>query len=789
MKVLFAVSTENIADSIIKVYQKKYKEIVSSKNVYYFNAIVKELQRNQGYDRIVISEDLEPYTNNNYDAIDKFIFEKLDDISDEAIDSSGRDIPIILICSERREKSDDLVVKLFSMGVYNALIGQDRKIEDVCKLLNKPRTKKEAKTYYRIEQGEYEHEAEDNVSEVEIRNILTHFKKIAKQEDKYVESFDSIAEQYNDEQLRIIIKFLPIEVKAVLEAESPKYQSIMMYKVGPQKSTTLPEKDVKENNIKVEKIVNRNTDRNKGPIIIPTDIKKTEIKKINIEEDNDKLEEEQNENEATSEEIEEVSFQESSSLEQVETQMEDLEEVKPKKGRGRPRKKPVSENVEEETPKRGRGRPRKKTVLEESKEDNDDEENDVNVLPGIEEDDSKDEINEMPGVNDYEEIKEDKTLNEMLEDNNEEEDNDDNEEEDNDEDDALNDLPGFEEENNNDNINNNNNNEKNIIKGYSSKKFYDERALLIDKTSKFKEEDKIVDISHLITQDKKIVAFIGTSKNGVSFLVNNMAYILSERGINTALVDLTKNKNSFYIYTQDNEQIRKIAYNSMESLKNGEAEGIKMNKNLTVYTSSPNIRNTNYSIETMLTTLLKNYSLVLLDCDYTTCKEYFRVAQEIYLVQSMDVLTIQPLTEFLKRLKDKEILEEKKLKVIINKAQKVKGLTENMIVGGMSTYNDPEMSFQNKLFDMKTIPTTVIPFDMVAYQNYLYQIAKCEISIKGYSKTFLYGLNKLADQVYPVVYGNRKNKELNKTYNNYEKRNMQFSNINNTLDKMKKQYK
>ena len=73
MKVLFAVSTEDIAEKIVKVYQTEYKEIISSKNVYYFNAIIKELQRNQTYDRIVISEDLEPFTNNNYDTIDLYL--------------------------------------------------------------------------------------------------------------------------------------------------------------------------------------------------------------------------------------------------------------------------------------------------------------------------------------------------------------------------------------------------------------------------------------------------------------------------------------------------------------------------------------------------------------------------------------------------------------------------------------------------------------------------------------------------------------------------------------------
>ena len=89
MKVLFAVSSESISDAIIKRYQKEYKEILSYKNVYYFNAILKEIQKDKTYDRIVISEDLEPFANNNYDTIDKFLFEKLDSISDEAIDEEG----------------------------------------------------------------------------------------------------------------------------------------------------------------------------------------------------------------------------------------------------------------------------------------------------------------------------------------------------------------------------------------------------------------------------------------------------------------------------------------------------------------------------------------------------------------------------------------------------------------------------------------------------------------------------------------------------------------------------
>ena len=218
MKVLFAVSNEHISESIVKKYQKEYKEIISYKNVYYFNAILKELQRDKTYDRVVISEDLEPFTHNNYQEIDKFIFDKLDSISDEASNGVG-DTPIILICTDRRSKSDQLLVKLFGIGIYDALLGRDRSIDEVCRLLNKPRTKKEAKMYYKIEVEDvsYQNENENSVSELEIQNILSHYKRLGKNEERYVESFNNIAEQYNDTQLRIIIKFLPLTVKAVLE--------------------------------------------------------------------------------------------------------------------------------------------------------------------------------------------------------------------------------------------------------------------------------------------------------------------------------------------------------------------------------------------------------------------------------------------------------------------------------------------------------------------------------------------------------------------------------------------
>ena len=230
MKVLFAVSDENISESIVREYQKQYKEILSYKNVYYFNAIIKELQKDKSYYRIVISEDLEPFASNNYDSIDKFIFEKLDSISDEAIDPTGKDAQIILITTERRNFGDAMLVKFFGIGVYSALVGQDKSIENVCELIRKPRTKKEAKQYYKIDSDDvnYQTENENDVSETEIQSILAHYKKLGRNTEKYTDSFNNIVSQYNDAQLKIIINFLPVGVKAVLEEESPKYQQLVM---------------------------------------------------------------------------------------------------------------------------------------------------------------------------------------------------------------------------------------------------------------------------------------------------------------------------------------------------------------------------------------------------------------------------------------------------------------------------------------------------------------------------------------------------------------------------------
>ena len=767
MKVLFAVSNEEISESIVKKYQKEYKEIISYKNVYYFNAILKELQKDKNYDRIVISEELEAFTNTQYDQIDKFIFDKLDGISDEASNLKGEDIPIILICSDRREKAEPMLVKLFGIGIYNALLGNDRSVDNVCKLLNKPRVKKEAKIYYKIDSDDvsYESENENDVSEVEIQNILAHYKRLGKDEKKYVESYNRIASQYNDVQLRIITKFLPLNVRAVLEEESEKYQQIVSFnsKVSDSLRAQKTLKDAETtgttgkllNTSNNEKILSR-------PVVIPSAVNMSGIKKF--AKSKPKVEEKMNTEMDIIPEVKEAENNEKMDFENemnFENEIEEPKvpentiEEKPKR-RGRPRKNPLPEENTVEKPKRGRGRPRKNPLPEEV------EEPEEMILPGFDDNDNKEENENivLPGFEDYnnnDEVNEQKneTILPGFENNEEKE----------------NQLPGFEEEH-----------EETMLPGFDDNQNQQTNMNYMQSSINEQQVHEKIDISNLLTSDKKVACFIGTSKNGTSFVVNNLAEITSSMGIDTAILDTTKNRNSYYIYTKNEEELRKTAMNCIGNLLDGRAEGIKANKNLTIYTSLPTETEGIENAGRILQTLLKKHSLVLIDCDFETPMEYFEKTQEIYLVQTFDVLTIQPLTAFLRELKAKNILDENKLRIVLNKAVKVRGVNDKTIIGGMAYYNDPAMSFMTELFDKSTIRYIVIPFDEEVYAKYLEGVINCEVSIKGYPKNIVQILRELSNIVYPLVSGKS-------TYVPPKIEKNRFTpSMNSTLDQMKKRY-
>ena len=1170
MKILFAVSNENVSNKIVDSYQKKYGEAVSYKNVFYFNAIIREIHKDKTYDRIVISEDLEPFSNNNYDVIDKFILERLKEISYE-ISSQDKFIDVVVICTDRRTKAGYVLSKMYEYGIYNALVGTDRRIDNVCSLLYNPRTQQEAKEYYNIE-SQVDTSSVDDVSEQEVQNILIHYKRLGKNEDRYTDSFNNIAAQYTDKQLKIIIKCLPINVRAVLEAECPKYQELVTYaeeteEEKAQKAKLQEQRRIEqiENEKKLQQKIEkekRETERNAqkenqlrekmqsrqpaqtpqptasgidlldnkrkeqrmtGNVIIPTNMNIRNERKIYTDEElNNMAQQPRQQRTVPQQQVAQPQSNSFPELDQIDARAEqpvqqpastlpgtndwdadpfakpannqqsantlpglddfdtvpqqpvqqpastlpgldDLDTVpqqpvqqptstlqglddfdtvpqqpvqqptstlpglddfdtipqqpvqqststlpglndfdtipqqpvqqsqdtvqnlnnidaniensapaqmqmeavasqpeipqEPKRGRGRPRKNPT----EPPKPKGKRGRPRKNPLPEDQIEeqkmpaidefdnipqintpqptesmaqtsDNINTANDwdadpfgtqtsnqqpASTLPGTNDWDAdpfapqtnnQQPASTLPGTNDWDadpfatqtnnqqpastlpgtnEWDADpfatQTNNQQpastlpgtndwdadpfaTQTNNQQ---------------PTNTLPGTNEwdadpfatqtnnqqpastlpetndwdadpfatqtnnqqpastlpgtndwdadpfatqtnnqqpastlpgtndwdadpfaTNNNDGItlsssvvgtvasaqpdtNNDFNNAQPVQEEKVSS--YTPEPEKIESMQKI-EENRLYStgsLNSVLTKDKKIVAFVGASKNGTSFLVNNLACLFSSIGVKTAILDMTQNKNSYYIYTNNDERLRNIAYTSIENLENGIAEGIQVDRNLNVYTAIPNDGKDYSNAESILSTLVQNESLVLIDCDLKTDLSYFANAQEIYIIQSMDILTIQPLTAFLRELKTKGILDQEKLRIVVNKELKVKSLTSKAIIGGMSFYNDPAMSYMTELFNKDKIRACSIPFDENVYSKYLEGIVNCQISINGYNKNFMNCLKMLGNMVYPLLskqtYSSRNSAEANYG-NNFS------TEMNNTLNQMKNKY-
>ena len=1072
MKILFAVSNENVSNKIVDSYQKRYGEAVSFKSVFYFNAIIREIHKDKTYDRIVISEDLEPFSNSNYDVIDKFILERFKEITNE-INAQEKFIDIVVICTDRRTKSGYVLSKMYEYGVYNALVGADRRIDNVCSLLNSPRTAQEAKEYYGLE-NQVDTSSVDDVSEQEVQNILIHYKKLGRNEDRYVDSFNNIAAQYTDKQLKIIIKCLPINVRAVLEAECPKYQELVTYAEETEEERKQKEKiqeqkrlEQLENERKLKQKIERDKreaaqmqqreyqqqnyqtqasqmpsgidlldnkrreQRMTGNVIIPDNMNIRNERKVYSDEEINAMNNRQSQRQVTPMQqsastlpglddldnipqarptqqpastlpglddldnipqarpvqqqpastlpglddldnipqarpvqqpastlpglddfnnipqtrlvqhpanlIPDVNSESQMQMEAVTKQPEIPQE--PKRGRGRPRKTPI----EPPKPKGKRGRPRKNPLPEENNIEKE------KIIPGvndfenipkvdkIQQTESTTQVenirqpegwnkienlseqtvnnskkidwnndpfegktnqqiaNTLPGINDWDNDSVGSSNNNQLaeQQNNLPSTNDWNRDpfedsNNNSQPSQPSTLPGldnfenipqsrpvqpqqpstlpgtndwnrdpFENSNNNqqtqqpstlpgtndwdrDPFENSNNNQQtqqpstlpgtndwdrdpfeinksdnsndtitlsssmvqpnmsqyqNNQNGYNKEEPKKEEAVSSYQPSKEKietikkiEEDKLYttgSLNTVLTKDKKIVAFVGASKSGTSFLVNNLACLFSSIGIKTAILDMAQNKDSYYIYTNNDENLRNIAQTSIENLEKGIAEGIQIDRNLTVYTTLPHDGKDYSNAESILATLVQNTSLVLIDCDLETDLGYFANAQEIYLVQSMDILTIQPLTAFLRDLKAKGLLDQEKLRIVINKDIKVKGVTSKDIIRGMSVYNDPAMSYMTELFNKDKVKACSIPFDESIYTKYLEEVINCVISINRYNKNFMNSLKMLGNMVYPLLskqtYAPRNSAEANYG-NNFS------SEMNDTLNQMKNKY-
>ena len=195
MKVLFAIRDDNnIVDSIARKYQRDYNKKLLYKEVKNFTAILRELQQNNSYDRIVISDDIDEKINKSENK-NKLILSRLNSIRKAAINKNNKSIPIIFISN-----NDKIKKQLFDLNIYNGILGEDKIKRKIYELMQAPRNSKKAKEYYNIQETPKAQSVQKTVSKSvnkqsdeksEVEKAIKYLNQTDLSDEKYVKKFES----------------------------------------------------------------------------------------------------------------------------------------------------------------------------------------------------------------------------------------------------------------------------------------------------------------------------------------------------------------------------------------------------------------------------------------------------------------------------------------------------------------------------------------------------------------------------------------------------------------------
>ena len=246
---------------------------------------------------------------------------------------------------------------------------------------------------------------------------------------------------------------------------------------------------------------------------------------------------------------------------------------------------------------------------------------------------------------------------------------------------------------------------------------------------------------------RKTVCFVGAPKVGTTFCINAIGTYLAKQKVKTAIVDLTRKRDMYTIYTYDNTGKRNIAGDSLKYASSGKNEPLIYDK-LSIYTAVPGEDRKSYNPSVLVDTIVKNNNVVLIDADFSTPLDYFRLAQDIYIVQDMNILNISQVTMFLRELKQRGIGMDK-IKIVINKYVDC-SLTSKDIVDGIATYTSYDLKMFDELFNPKRIQYFILPFDVENYKKYIEMVYKYSNKFSSFTKEFQNNLNQIINTIYPT---------------------------------------
>ena len=155
----------------------------------------------------------------------------------------------------------------------------------------------------------------------------------------------------------------------------------------------------------------------------------------------------------------------------------------------------------------------------------------------------------------------------------------------------------------------------------------------------------------------------------------------------------------------------------------------------------------------VIDTAKENCNLLIIDCDYTTPIEYLEKAQEIYVVQDLDLLKVRETQEYFRDLKSRNI-DWSKLRVIFNNVVPCKITPKQLIKNGLTYYSDTTNTYTEEFERIKQY--IEINLEPANYSNYIDGMNSGRINFDKFSVDFKQKIDALSKLVYGKVSGNKK---------------------------------
>ena len=751
MKVLFAIGDAVTSENIVKQYYALYGEKIEYKNVFYFKALLEEVKKDKTYDRIVIAEQLEPPQRNVVDAIDQMIFNNIDSITDELEDST-----IIFICSDGRTKNDLLIARLFNIGIYNLLMGDERNIVPLCGLIKDPRNKKEAKEYLKTNPAIGEaitiSKSDDQVEEVELINISKYFSNL-KNPEEYLREFARVEEQYNEKQLQIIVTALyqnlkrGKEIYETLNGDSrySKYCIISNYSPSSspiQKNKSAPSTIGGILGFLAGKKMKANEENNKNDAISKNREKEAEsMAEKASEEAKDMMEKSQQEAREQAEKLKKESEErrkaEKELKAQQEAQLKAQQEAQLKAQQEAQLK--AQQEAQLKAQQEAQLRAQQEAQLKAQQEAQLRAQQEAQLRAQQEAQLRAQQEAQLRAQQEAQLRAEQERLQAEKE--------------------AL--RLKQEELKKQQELQNSNVYNSQDYNGFNTtpqQNNFQPTSYPNENINNIPYEANSTPQLIVPADYKKVVAFVGTNKVGTSFIANSIGSLMAMKGVKTSLLDMTKNRGLYWFYNEATYRKRDLVTNCMTNLSNNMATPIQVGKykDLTLYTTIPNGKEENrkaYKHRNVVETAKKNCNLLIIDCDFSTPYEYFEQASEVYIVQDLDLIKAQETKEFFRELKTRG-MDWNKLRIVINNSVKCKVTAKKIIKNALTYYNDSSMTFTEEFDEIKKF--VEVPMNPINYSNYLESMEDGKLNYEKYTPELKEALEQLSIMVYGMTSKNKK---------------------------------